>query len=154
MLAAEATADGDRVRRFIQEARSASALNHPHIVTIYDVEQVDGPTFIAIELVEGTPLDRVLTEGPLPVAAAVSYAAQIAAALETAHASGIVHRDIKPGNVIITPDGRAKVLDFGLAKLFERAPAQETMTALATRPGLVLGTPAVEAPAIDGGRGE
>ncbi len=146
MLAAEATADADRIRRFIQEARSASALNHPHIVTIYEVDEVDGATFIAMELVEGKPLDRALIEGPLPVATVLEYAIQIASALEAAHAGGIIHRDIKPANIIITPDGRAKVLDFGLAKLVERAPAQETVTALATSPGLVMGTPAYMSP--------
>ena len=146
MLPAEAIADADRIRRFVQEARSASALNHPHIVTIYDIEEAHGSTFIAMELVEGTPLDRVLAEGPLPVATALEYGAQIASALEAAHASGIVHRDIKPANVILTRDGRAKVLDFGLAKLFERAPALETMTAFTTRPGLVMGSPAYMSP--------
>jgi formylglycine-generating enzyme required for sulfatase activity/predicted Ser/Thr protein kinase len=146
MLMGQATADADRIRRFVQEARSASALNHPHIVTIYDIEEADGSTFIAMELLEGMPLDRVVAEGPLPTATALEYGAQIASALEAAHASGIVHRDIKPANIIITRDGRAKVLDFGLAKLFERAPALETMTSFATRPGLVMGSPAYMSP--------
>ena len=146
MLVGEAATDADRIRRFVQEARAASALNHPHIVTIYDIEEADGSTFIAMELLEGTPLDRVLAEGTLPVATALEYGAQIASALEAAHASGIVHRDIKPANVMITRDGRAKVLDFGLAKLFERTPALETMTSFATRPGLVMGSPAYMSP--------
>ena len=152
MLPAEATADADRSRRFTQEARSASALNHPHIVTIYDIEEADGSTFIAMELVDGTPLDRVLAAGLLPVAVALEYGVQIASALEAAHASGIVHRDIKPANIMITRDGRAKVLDFGLAKLFERAPGLETVTALATQPGLVMGTPTYMSPEQAEGR--
>jgi formylglycine-generating enzyme required for sulfatase activity/dienelactone hydrolase len=152
MLAAEATTDADRIRRFVQEARSASALNHPNIVTIYDIEEAEGSTFIAMELVEGKPLDRVLADRQLPVAKALDLGGQIASALEAAHTGGIVHRDIKPANIIVTPDGRVKVLDFGLAKLFERAPAQETMTAYATRPGLVMGTPAYMSPEQAEGR--
>ncbi len=152
MLKAEATSDADRIRRFVQEARSASALNHPNIVTIYDIEEAEGSTFIAMELVEGKPLDRVLADGQLTIAKALDLGGQIASALEAAHAGGIVHRDIKPANIIVTPDGRVKVLDFGLAKLFERAPAQETMTAYATRPGLVMGTPAYMSPEQAEGR--
>ena len=151
-LTAGATADPERIRRFIQEARAASALNHPNIVTIYEVDEADGSTFIAMELVEGEPLDRLLAAGPLPIEAALDYGAQIASALEAAHASGIVHRDVKPANIIIAPDGRAKVLDFGLAKLFERAPEQDTVTALATRAGLVMGTPAYMSPEQAEGR--
>jgi formylglycine-generating enzyme required for sulfatase activity/dienelactone hydrolase/predicted Ser/Thr protein kinase len=145
-LAAEATADPERNRRFVQEARSASALNHPNIVTIHEVDEADGVTFIAMELVDGTPLDRLLAERRLPVPSALDLAAQIAFALEAAHAAGIVHRDIKPANIIVTADGRAKVLDFGLAKLFEHAPAEDTMTAYATRPGVIVGTPAYMSP--------
>ncbi len=111
MLPAETTADPERHQRFVQEARAASALNHPNIVTIYEIGEDAGATFIAMELVEGTPLDKLLTGAPLPVAAAVEYAGQVAAALEAAHASGIVHRDIKPAHIVITRDGRAKVLE-------------------------------------------
>ena len=152
MLTTEATADADRIRRFVQEARSASALNHPNIVTIHEIDEADGATFIAMELVDGTPLDRVLAQGPLPVARAVELGTHIASALAAAHASGIVHRDIKPANIIITPDGRAKVLDFGLAKLFEPSSTEATMTALATRPGVVVGTPAYMSPEQADGR--
>ena len=152
MLTAEATTDADRIRRFVQEARSASALNHPNIVTIYDIEEADGSTFIAMELVEGTTLDRMRAGGQLPVVKALDLGTQIASALEAAHAGGIIHRDIKPANVIVTPDGRAKVLDFGLAKLFERPPNQDTMTAYATRPGLIMGTPAYMSPEQAEGR--
>jgi formylglycine-generating enzyme required for sulfatase activity/dienelactone hydrolase len=152
MLPPEATADPDRHRRFVQEARAASALNHPHIVTIHDIDEDAGTTFIAMELVEGTPLDRIIAQGALPVATALEYGAQVAAALAAAHANGIVHRDIKPANIMITRDGRAKVLDFGLAKLAERAPTEETMSALGTRPGLIMGTAAYMSPEQAEGR--
>ena len=132
MLASEATTDPDRRARFIQEARSASVLNHPHIVTIYDVGEQDGATFIAMELVDGTPLDKMLRGGPLPVPDALQYAVQIVSALGVAHEAGIVHRDIKPANIVITRDGRAKVLDFGLAKLMEPEPTDATMTGVGT----------------------
>ena len=99
-----------------------------------------------MELVEGTPLDQVIAAGPLSIETALNYARQIAAALEVAHASGIVHRDIKPANIMVTRDGRIKVLDFGLAKLMERAPADATMTAVATRAGIVMGTAAYMSP--------
>jgi formylglycine-generating enzyme required for sulfatase activity/dienelactone hydrolase/predicted Ser/Thr protein kinase len=146
VLPAEATADPERHQRFVQEARSASALNHPNIVTIYEIGEDGGTTFIAMELVDGTPLDRLLADGPLPVVAALDYAAQAAAALGAAHASGIVHRDIKPANIVITRDGRAKVLDFGLAKLIGRTASEATLTAVFTRPGTVMGTPAYMSP--------
>src|SRR3954454_24416638 len=138
MLPADATADPDRNARFVREAQAASALNHPHIVTIYDIDQADGVTFIAMELVDGTTLDRLVAQGPLPVSKALQYATDIAAALGAAHASGIVHRDIKPGNIMVTRDGRVKVLDFGLAKLVEHAPDDATKTSLATRGGVIL----------------
>ena len=146
MLASEATTDPDRRARFIQEARSASVLNHPHIVTIYDVGEQDGATFIAMELVDGTPLDKMMRAGPLPVSTALQYAVQIVSALGVAHEAGIVHRDIKPANIVITRDGRAKVLDFGLAKLMEPAPTDATMTGVGTRPGIILGTAAYMSP--------
>jgi formylglycine-generating enzyme required for sulfatase activity/dienelactone hydrolase len=152
VLPAEATADPERRRRFVQEARAASALNHPHIVTIYDIGEEGQTTFIAMELLEGTTLEKLLAEGPLPVPAALDHAVQIASALESAHASGIVHRDIKPANIMITRDGRAKVLDFGLAKLAEAANVEETVTARGTRPGMVLGTAAYMAPEQAEGR--
>jgi eukaryotic-like serine/threonine-protein kinase len=152
MLPAEATADPERRRRFVQEARAASALNHPHIVTIHEVDEDDGTTFIAMELVDGTRLDTLIAQGSLPVAKALEYASQVASALDAAHASGIVHRDIKPANILVTRDGRAKVLDFGLAKLVERDPSKETMTGLDTRPGLVMGTAAYMSPEQAEGR--
>ena len=151
-LPAEATADVDRIRRFIQEARAASSLNHPNIVTIYDIGEHDGTTFIVMELVDGTPLDRMIGGGPLSVVQALDYAIQVASALEVAHASGITHRDVKPANIMITRDGRAKVLDFGLAKLTERNADEATRTTLRTGPGIVLGTTAYMSPEQAEGR--
>jgi eukaryotic-like serine/threonine-protein kinase len=150
MLPVDATADPERLRRFVREAQSASALNHPNIVTIYEVGEDGDATFIAMELVEGTPLDQLLARGELPVATALDYAVQVAGALAAAHARSIVHRDIKPANIVITADGRAKVLDFGLAKLMERSPAEATVTG--TMAGTVLGTPAYMSPEQAEGR--
>ncbi|CAN5793969.1 hypothetical protein BH24ACI5_BH24ACI5_28120 [soil metagenome] len=166
LLPPDATGDPDRQRRFIQEARAASALNHPHIVTIYEVGEHEGTTFIAMELVEGIPLDRLLASGPLAVGTALTYAVQMAGALDAAHAAGIVRCDIKLGNVVVasgvrcldlvvaphrpgldTPaTGRAKVLDFGLAKLLERSPTDATLSAYGTTPGTILGTAAYMSP--------
>jgi len=152
ILPPETNADADRLRRFLREAQSASALNHPNIVTIYEIGEDAGTTFIAMELVDGVPLDQVLARGGLSIATALDYAVQVAAALEAAHARGIVHRDIKPANIVIAPDGRAKVLDFGLAKLVERGPAEQTISAMGTRPGMIMGTPAYMSPEQAEGR--
>jgi formylglycine-generating enzyme required for sulfatase activity/predicted Ser/Thr protein kinase/pimeloyl-ACP methyl ester carboxylesterase len=146
VLPAQATSDPERRRRFIQEARAASALNHPHIVTIYEIDEHEGTIFIAMEFVAGTPLDRLLASGPLPVVKGLEYGTQIASALEAAHAAGIIHRDIKPGNIVITHDGRVKVLDFGLAKLVERPSTAETISSAGTMLGTVLGTAAYMSP--------
>jgi serine/threonine protein kinase/Tol biopolymer transport system component len=111
-----ASADEKR-RRFVQEAQAASALNHPGIVTIYEVGKADDKDFIAMEFVQGQPLDDAMGRKPLPIAKAVAYGIQIADALAAAHAAGIVHRDLKPGNVMVSDSGQVKVLDFGLAKM-------------------------------------
>ncbi|MBA2304899.1 MAG: serine/threonine protein kinase [Acidobacteria bacterium] len=108
VLRPEATTDVDRRRRFIQEARAASALNHSHTVTIYEVDEHEGTTFMAMELVDGMPLDQLIAAGPLPIRSALLYASQISSALEAAHAAGSIHRDIKPANIVIcgvTADG-------------------------------------------------
>src|SRR5579863_5916288 len=127
--------------RFEREAKAISSLNHPNICTLYDV----GPNYLVMELVEGESLAAIIGRGPLPLDQALQYAIQIVDALSAAHARGVIHRDLKPGNIIITKNG-AKVLDFGLAKLgSERAPANasgntETAMEPLTKSGAVLGT--------------
>jgi serine/threonine protein kinase/dienelactone hydrolase len=160
-LPPEAVADPDRKGRFVREAKAASALNHPNIVTIYDIGTADGLDFIAMEQVEGVPLDRRIGPQGLPVAEAVRYGIEAAEALAAAHAAGIVHRDVKPANVMVTSSGRVKVLDFGLAKLMDPraegdpldsglATATEGVPATAatkyTREGTVIGTLAYMSP--------
>jgi eukaryotic-like serine/threonine-protein kinase len=120
LLPADKMADPERKKRFVQEAKAASALNHPNIVTIYEIGHSGGVHFIATELIEGQTLRLLITKGKMILREALDIAAQIANALNAAHAAGIVHRDIKPENVMVRPDGFVKVLDFGLAKLAER----------------------------------
>jgi serine/threonine protein kinase len=150
VLPPERTADPERKRRFIQEAKAASALNHPNIITIHDIDTASGADFMVMEYVEGRSLDRLLASGPLTVEQALDYAVQLAAALAAAHAAGIVHRDIKPANVMVTEAGHVKVLDFGLAKLSEHLagdPEASTRTAgTLTKEGVVVGTVAYMSP--------
>lgn len=151
ILPKESTQDKDRVRRFEQEARAASALNHPNIVTIYEVGQIDGRHFIAAEYIEGQTLRERLNAGQITVGEALEVGAQTASALEAAHVAGIVHRDIKPENIMLRPDGYVKVLDFGIAKLTERGLTSgdhegETQAGSTTEAGLVLGTPRYMSP--------
>src|SRR6266540_1404623 len=109
--------DAERLARFEREARSLAALNHPNIVTIFSIEESGGTRFLAMELVEGESLDALLAEGGLPLSRFFEIAVPLSEALSAAHERGIVHRDLKPGNVMVTHEGRIKVLDFGLAKL-------------------------------------
>jgi serine/threonine protein kinase/Tol biopolymer transport system component len=135
--------DPDRLKRFEREARSASSLNHPNIVTIFDIGVSDSICYLAMELVKGEPLRARLVEKPLPVAEILSIGTQIAEGLSAAHALGIVHRDLKPENVMVTDESRVKILDFGLAKLTEDSGAQATRAptiSSATEPGIVMGT--------------
>ncbi|HEY3121039.1 MAG TPA: serine/threonine-protein kinase, partial [Vicinamibacteria bacterium] len=122
LLPANVTSDAARLKRFEQEARAASALNHPNILTIFEVGQADGEHYIAAEYVEGETLRQRLGRGRLARKDALDVAIQVGTALAAAHKAGIVHRDVKPENVILRPDGYAKVLDFGLAKLSEPEP--------------------------------
>ncbi len=119
LLPADKVSNPERRKRFVQEARAASALNHPHIVTIYDIASHDGHDFIAMEFIQGKTLDQLQRRKSLPLADTLKYSAQIADALAKAHTAGIVHRDLKPSNIMVTEDGRVKVVDFGLAKLVE-----------------------------------
>jgi serine/threonine protein kinase/Tol biopolymer transport system component len=142
VLSAEFSQDADRRDRFEREARSASALNHPNIVTIYEIGATEGTTFIAMELVDGRTLREVLQAGVLPVRKLLDLAFQMADGLAKAHSAGIVHRDLKPENVMLSRDGTVKILDFGLAKLLpeQSGSASNVPTAHDTRTGTVLGT--------------
>ncbi len=149
LLRSDTLDDPERRARFVREARAASALNHPNIVTVYDIDETpDGSDCITMEYVEGRSLDRVIAAGPLPLDEALRYAGDVLRALAAAHAAGIVHRDVKPANVMLTTSGQVKVLDFGLAKVFAAPAGGETAATLArgTRPGIVLGTPAYMSP--------
>jgi len=129
LLPLPALDDEHRRLRFVREAKAASALNHPNIVTIHDISQADGVDFIAMEFVPGKTLGEMLGRKHLPLADTLRLGVQIADALAAAHAAGIIHRDIKPGNIMVTENGLVKVLDFGLAKLSEPV----TSDSLATR---------------------
>ena len=147
-LSAEFTKDEDRVRRFQQEARAASALNHPNLITIFEIGEVDSVHFISTEFIEGETLRRRLATRRLSNTEIFEVAIQVASALATAHAAGITHRDIKPENIMVRPDGVVKVLDFGLAKLTEASttgesaidPTAVTKKVVETDPGVVMGT--------------
>jgi serine/threonine-protein kinase len=145
LLPAESTRDLSRLHRFVTEAKAASALNHPNIITIHEIGEAENRNFITTEFVEGRTLRQAIAAGKLSPLASIDIASQIASALAAAHQAGIVHRDIKPENVMIRPDGIVKVLDFGLAKLTERVasegePDARTAAMLDTDPGIVLGT--------------
>ena len=148
VLPAGALADETARQRFHQEALALSRLNHPHICTIYEVGEHDGQIYIAMELVEGRPLQALARDDGLPVETAIRCGAQIASALAHAHERGILHRDLKSANVMLTPDGRAKVLDFGLAKLAAEKDAEATRTQGLTKDGTVLGTLYYMAPEV------
>jgi eukaryotic-like serine/threonine-protein kinase len=155
ILPAEFAADAERLARFEREAKVLASLNHPNIAGIYGLHEVSGVRFLAMELVPGEDLAERMKAGALPLPETMDIAGQIAEALEAAHDQGIVHRDLKPANVRLTPEGRIKVLDFGLAKALERATASgpgrdsamsPTITSLGTVAGVILGTAAYMSP--------
>ena len=148
IVSARLAQDEDRLRRFQWEARSVSALNHPNVITIYDIGEADGQHFIATEFIDGETLRARVSGGPLPPALALDFVVQAARGLEAAHALGIVHRDIKPENVMIRRDGLVKVLDFGLAKLVsDDSPVDADATGgFETMRGEILGTVAYMSP--------
>jgi serine/threonine protein kinase/tetratricopeptide (TPR) repeat protein len=146
----EFSKDGDKLNRFVQEAKAASALNHPNILTVYEIGEVDGKNYIATELIDGQTLREPLShKEPLPLNTILKIGVQVSEALSAAHQAGIIHRDIKPENIMLRKDGYAKVLDFGLAKLSEPRPVGATRSAgsedatrvqVNTTPGMVMGT--------------
>jgi eukaryotic-like serine/threonine-protein kinase len=151
ILNADLTRHEDRVRRFEQEARAASALSHPNILTIFDIGREDSTHFIATEFIDGQTLRSALTRSRMKISEVLDVALQAAAALAAAHAAGIIHRDVKPENIMVRPDGLIKVLDFGLAKLAEaQAPSTNsgarTIARADTDPGTVMGTAAYMSP--------
>ena len=141
LLPSSMSANPERIERFRREARSIAALNHPNIVTIYSVEAAEGIQFLTMELVEGTPLDRQIPAEGLPLSTLMTIAQQLADALAAAHEKAIMHRDLKPPNVIVTPQNRVKILDFGLAKVSEASSSATELETLAqTRENVVVGT--------------
>jgi serine/threonine protein kinase len=160
VLPEEFAQDADRVARFRREAKLLASLNHPNIAAIYGLEEEDGTNFLVMELVEGSTLDDRIKSGPIPIEEALKLGLQIAEALEAAHEKGVIHRDLKPANIKVTPDGKVKVLDFGLAKAFTGEQADQnlsnspTLSDAATQQGVILGTAAYMSPeqARGGGR--
>jgi eukaryotic-like serine/threonine-protein kinase len=145
ILPADVTSNRERMRRFVQEAKAASALNHPNIITIHEVGEADSRHFIATEFIDGETLRHRMKHGHLKIADLLEIASQAAGALAAAHAAGIIHRDIKPENIMVRRDGYVKVLDFGLAKLTEPVGAiadteASTKALVDTDAGIILGT--------------
>ncbi len=152
-LPEDAAKSAEALDRFKREARAASALNHPHICTVYDVGVHDGKPFIVMECLQGRTLKHTIKGKPLPIETVASLGEQIADALDVAHQAGIVHRDLKPANLFVTERGEAKLLDFGLAKIGTREPSGSApadgptiVTDQLTSPGMMLGTVAYMSP--------
>src|SRR4051794_5088031 len=157
-LPASFSTDPQRLGRLHREAQLLAALSHPHIATIYGLEEIGGTSVLAMELVEGDSIADRLRGGPIPVDEALRIAQQIGQALSSAHDKGIIHRDLKPANVMLTPQGAVKVLDFGLAKILDPEPAgasvtlSPTLSLQATLAGTILGTAAYMSPEQARGR--
>src|SRR5437762_4372163 len=140
-LPASVAANQERMRRFVQEAKAASALNHPNIITIHEIDETDTGHFMATEFIDGETLRERMRSAPMKLTEVLDVAAQIASALSAAHAAGIIHRDIKPENVMLRRDGIVKVLDFGVARVIAGSVESEGETqSLLTTPGTILGT--------------
>jgi serine/threonine protein kinase/tetratricopeptide (TPR) repeat protein len=154
VLPQNVASDPERLARFQREARAVAALNHPNVVTLYSVEESDGVHFLTMELIEGQPLDRMISANGLPAERIVEIASALAEALAAAHEKGILHRDLKPANVMVTNEGRVKVLDFGLAKDVGGETSNEATRTSAepTQAGIVMGTPAYMSPEQVAGR--
>src|SRR5262245_40829250 len=153
ILPEEFSGDADRASRFQREAEVLASLNHPNIAAIYDLQEANDTRFLVLELVEGETLADRIRRGPILVEEALKNANSICEALEAAHEKGIIHRDLKPGNVKITPEGKVKVLDFGLAKALDTTPVagvnlsnSPTLTIAGTQAGMILGTAAYMSP--------
>ena len=132
LLASHLLRDEEARKRFAREAQAAAALSHPNVTTIYEIDEADGKTFLALEYVEGETLEQLIEKGPLPLQDALDIGRQVAEGLQAAHAAGVVHRDIKPANILITQDGRIKILDFGLALLTEGSKLTQLDTTVGT----------------------
>src|SRR5438128_137404 len=163
ILPAELAANRDRMERFVREAKSAAALNHPNIATIHEISESDGVNFIAMEFIDGATLREKIHRDRVPLSKLLKYLIQVAEGLSKAHAAGIVHRDLKPDNIMITRDAYVKLLDFGLAKLIEpqrtfesgQVGASEIATAIMQQqsiPGMVMGTIGYMSPEQASGR--
>src|SRR5882757_2676370 len=154
ILPPDVASDPERLARFQREARAVAALNHPNVVILHSVEESDGVHFLTMELIEGQPLDRLIPADGLPVERIIEIAGALAEALAAAHEKGIIHRDLKPANVMLTTEGRVKVLDFGLAKDVgaETSDGATQTSAGLTQAGVVMGTPAYMSPEQIAGR--
>ena len=151
----ELASDPERVKRFEQEARAASALNHPNIITIHDIREHGGTPYIVMEFVEGQTLREILSEGPLPTKRLLQLATKMADGLAKAHAARIVHRDLKPANIMVTTDGFVKILDFGVAKLIPEpaeVSSERTTVSRRTGEGSIVGTVPYMSPEQAAGR--
>src|SRR5262245_50769916 len=126
VLPAAFAQDDERLMRFKREAQVLASLNHPNIGAIYGIEEANGQQYLILEFIEGEPLDEEISRGPLPLDDAIEIAVHVADALESAHEKGVIHRDLKPGNIMVTPDGTVKVLDFGLAHMTETTSSLST----------------------------
>src|SRR5512147_2965548 len=152
VLPEEFAKDADRIARFQREAKLLASLNHPNIAAIHGLEESGGTNFLVLELIGGETLADRIKAGPIPVEESLKLALQIAEALEAAHEKGVIHRDLKPSNIKVTPDGKVKVLDFGLAKAIAGEQAElnlsnsPTLSEAATKQGVILGTAAYMSP--------